>query len=67
VNVGWGMNWRSDPSINNCSISCALGPGLMSGRSGSFELFDSQCLEYERGWGAESSSAVGVTNPCSAG
>jgi hypothetical protein len=30
VNVDWGMNWRSDPSIHNCNISYALGLALMS-------------------------------------
>jgi hypothetical protein len=49
VNVGWGMNWRSDPYVHNYSISCVMGPGLKYGRSGSLEHFDSQCLEYERG------------------
>jgi hypothetical protein len=56
---GLGMNWRNDPSAHNCSISCAMGLGLRYGQLGSFEHFDSQCLEYERGWGAESSAAVG--------
>jgi hypothetical protein len=59
VNVGWGMNWRSDPFVHNCSISCALGLALMSSRSRSLEHFDSQCLESERGWDVESSAAVG--------
>jgi hypothetical protein len=59
MNVGWGMNWRNDPSIHNCSISCAMGPGLRYGQPGSFEHSDSQCLESKRGWGVESSAAVG--------
>jgi hypothetical protein len=59
VNVGWGMNWRSGPYVHNCSISCAVGLALMSGRSRSFEHFDSQCLKFERGWGIESSAVVG--------
>jgi hypothetical protein len=36
-----------------------MGLGLQSGRSRSFEHSDSQCLESERGWGKESSAAVG--------
>jgi hypothetical protein len=59
MNVGWGMNWRSDPSVHNCSISCVMGPGLKFGWSGSFEHSDSQCLESKRGWGTESSVTVG--------
>jgi hypothetical protein len=59
ANMSWGMNWRNDPSVHNCSISCAMGHGLRYGQSGSFEHSDSQCLESERGWGAESSVAVG--------
>jgi hypothetical protein len=59
VNVDWGMNSQSDPSVHNCSISCAMGPGLKSDRLGSFEHFDSQSLESERGWGVESSAVVG--------
>jgi hypothetical protein len=35
----------------SCSISCAMGPGLGYGQSGSFEHSDSQCLESKRGWG----------------
>jgi hypothetical protein len=59
VNVGWDMNWRNDPSVHNCNISCAMGPGLRYGQSGSLEHSDSQCLESERGWGMESSTTVG--------
>jgi hypothetical protein len=36
-----------------------MGFGLHLGRSGTFEHSDSQCLESERGWGAESSTIVG--------
>jgi hypothetical protein len=46
--VGWGMNWRNDPSVHNCSISCAMGLGLYYGQLGSLEHSDSQCLESER-------------------
>jgi hypothetical protein len=59
VNMGWGLNWRSDSSIHNCSISCALGLALMSGCSRSFEHIDFLCLESGRGWGVESSAIVG--------
>jgi hypothetical protein len=57
--VGWGMNWRNDPSIRNCSICCVMGPGLRYGQSRSFEHSDSQCLESESGWGVESSATMG--------
>jgi hypothetical protein len=59
VNVGWGMNYRNDRSLHYCNISYAMGHGLRYGQSGSLEHSDSQCLESERGWGAESSAAVG--------
>jgi hypothetical protein len=59
MNVGWGMNWQSDPYVHNCSISCVMDPGLKYGRSRSLEHSDSQCLDSERGWGAESSADVG--------
>jgi hypothetical protein len=65
--VGWGMNWRNDPFVHNCSISCAMGPGLRYSQSGSFEHSDSQCLESERGWGCEMICRFGVTNPSAVG
>jgi hypothetical protein len=34
VNVGWGMNWRNDPYVHNCSIYCVMGPGSRYGQSG---------------------------------
>jgi hypothetical protein len=59
VNVGWAMNWQNDPSVHNYSISCVMGPRLRYGQSGSLEHSNSQCLESERGWGAESSATMG--------
>jgi hypothetical protein len=59
MNVGWGMNWKSDPSVHNCCISCVMSLGLKSSQSGSFEHSNSQCSESERGWSAKSSAAMG--------
>ncbi len=47
--VGCGIEEQSDPSVHNCSTSCAMGPGLRYRQSGSLEHFDSQCLGSKRG------------------
>jgi hypothetical protein len=59
--VGWGMNYRNDPSLHYCNISYAMGHGLRYGQSGSLEHSDSQCLE------CRIICRCGVTNPCAVG